>query len=623
MKDQPPLLRKLPLCLREGGDAKIDANQGVGRSGVDEHHEHTYFDDTLPPPNELEPRDEIFGHDSNASIAQTNVCSAISKAVSIPNARIDITGAFPRDPRSSPLTPPNRRDAQRGSENSAEMPGVAATAHSFSAKPPATSVLYKKHPLMNGLQSGMAAQMQTANRFTISPNPLFRAVESKYTAFQGAFHNSESARQYRKIETRFNRKPYRPPNADDSIDHIRNDRQRHAERIYNAMIHPDAAKDNANSIAMRRWVHSAYYPSQLVEAYAHKILDCLIELAEKGFRGWNHNDYALDERKGEDEDKDATCAERLANIIRGLEEEKTICEDVMNSACQIRMFVNAPRAYAQRKLNNRVGNSKRGRGKKDTDEPVSVRGAKRPLTTEYYAESSIAKRATNHRNERPALKNLAPNVQEQRTQRSVYPTPPPPLAPTSALPYFRSNAFPPAESNLYTGNTSLEHHLVMPMSPPQRSVLAPRFTSTPHQNTPLMSPPLYSRIPMLIEVENHKHLRDDRASGPQISQWPSNEVPSEPKLSTVPYPPFPQDEGFHDIFADHWIDPQTNQDASISTNATRNLEQEVIDPVFLDARQATETNSPDLSSEFRNLWESLDGVHSFSFSPLSEYKHEN
>lgn len=63
------------------------------------------------------------------------------------------------------------------------------------------------------------------------------------------------------------------------------------------------------------------------------------------------------------EDRDMNCEVRLDSIIRALEEEKTICEDVMNSACQIRMFVNAPRSYANRKCQNRVGNSKRGRPK--------------------------------------------------------------------------------------------------------------------------------------------------------------------------------------------------------------------------------------------------------------------
>ncbi|KAF2659133.1 hypothetical protein K491DRAFT_591715, partial [Lophiostoma macrostomum CBS 122681] len=182
-----------------------------------------------------------------------------------------------------------------------------------------------------------------------------------YASFSGAFRDQASASRYRKAATRFNRQPYRSPQSDFSIQELINNRQNHVKRIYDAMIRPDAAKDNGNSIAMRRWVHQAFYSSELVEAFAHKVFDSLIEQANEGFRGWAHNDYASDERKGEIEDKEVSCGERLQNIIRALEEEKTICEDVMTSACQIRMFVNAPRAYARRKEANRHGNSKRGR----------------------------------------------------------------------------------------------------------------------------------------------------------------------------------------------------------------------------------------------------------------------
>ncbi|KAF1993604.1 hypothetical protein P154DRAFT_503220, partial [Amniculicola lignicola CBS 123094] len=193
---------------------------------------------------------------------------------------------------------------------------------------------------------------------------------SQYRSFTNTFKDSQSASDFRKIATRFERRPYRPPDADPTIEQIRRDRLHHVSRIYNALIRSDAAKDNGNSIAMRRWVHSAYYPAGLVEAYSHKILDCTLDQAENGFRGWNHNDYSQDERKGDDEDKHVNCATRLDNIIRGLEEEKTICEDVMSSACQIRMFVNAPKAYAARKQANRVGNSKRGRNKAGPDTEV-------------------------------------------------------------------------------------------------------------------------------------------------------------------------------------------------------------------------------------------------------------
>lgn len=194
------------------------------------------------------------------------------------------------------------------------------------------------------------------------PQPASR-VHSKFAPFGGHFEDPKKASAYRKVATRFDRKPYRHPETDGSIREIYMNRRFHVERIYNAMIRGDAARDNSSSIAMKRWVHGTYYDSVLIESYAHKVLDCLLLQANEGFRGWPHNDYVADDRKGEDEDRDVSCAGRLDNIIRALEEEKTICEDVMNSACQIRMFVNAPKAYANRKYQNRVGNSKRGRGK--------------------------------------------------------------------------------------------------------------------------------------------------------------------------------------------------------------------------------------------------------------------
>ncbi|KAH8728561.1 hypothetical protein GQ44DRAFT_608667, partial [Phaeosphaeriaceae sp. PMI808] len=185
--------------------------------------------------------------------------------------------------------------------------------------------------------------------------------QSKYGPFQHLFQSSEEAKSRRYEGTRFNRGPYYDPQLDPTITVIELDRQTQVMRIYNAMTGGERAKDNPGSIAMKRWVIEAYYPRVLVEAYAHKVFDCLIAQAKEGFRGWVHNDYVADERKGEDVDKEVDCAGRLDNIVLALAQEKTICEDVMNSACQIRMFVNAPKAYANRKHQNRVGNSKRGR----------------------------------------------------------------------------------------------------------------------------------------------------------------------------------------------------------------------------------------------------------------------
>ncbi|KAH7394860.1 hypothetical protein DE146DRAFT_584935, partial [Phaeosphaeria sp. MPI-PUGE-AT-0046c] len=185
--------------------------------------------------------------------------------------------------------------------------------------------------------------------------------QSKYDPFQHRFHGPKEARDHRRRGTRFDRQPYYPPESDHTIADIEQNRAMNVMRIYNAMTSGESARDNPGSIAMKRWVNDAHYPADLVEAYAHKVFDCLLDQAKEGFRGWVHNDYVADERKGDDIDKDVDCAGRFENVILALQQEKTICEDVMNSACQIRMFVNAPRAYSNRKHQNRIGNSKRGR----------------------------------------------------------------------------------------------------------------------------------------------------------------------------------------------------------------------------------------------------------------------
>ncbi|KAF1362854.1 hypothetical protein EJ07DRAFT_105728, partial [Lizonia empirigonia] len=184
-----------------------------------------------------------------------------------------------------------------------------------------------------------------------------------YGSYQGLFLDSDAARDHRHVSTRFGREPYIHPDDNPSIKEVENNRRYEVGRIYDAMTRGDRARDNANSIAMKRWVNCAHYKCDLVEAFAHKVFDCLLVQVKEGFRGWHHNDYVDDDRKGEKEDREADCITRLENIIDALEREKTICEDVVNSASQIRMFVNAPIAYAARKYQNRVGNSKRGRTK--------------------------------------------------------------------------------------------------------------------------------------------------------------------------------------------------------------------------------------------------------------------
>lgn len=189
-----------------------------------------------------------------------------------------------------------------------------------------------------------------------------------YSPYRGLFASSAAAKAHRHTSTRFGRTPYLDPSTDATIAAAEHARAHHVGRIYDAMVRGDRAQDNPNSIAMKRWVHGAHYHADVVEAFAHKVFDCVLGQVREGFRGWHHNDYVDDERKGEREDREADCLARLDNVIEALEREKTICEDVVGSGCQVRMFVNAPVAYAARKYQNRVGNRKRGRGREGEGE---------------------------------------------------------------------------------------------------------------------------------------------------------------------------------------------------------------------------------------------------------------
>ena len=212
---------------------------------------------------------------------------------------------------------------------------------------------------------------------------------------------------------------------DPSIADIEADRHLHVGRIYNAMVRGDIAGDNPKSVAMKRWVREPHYPSDLVEAFAHKVFDCVLEQAKDGFRGWHQNDYVIDDRKGDDDDRDVDCAGRLKNVVLALECEKTICEDVMTSACQIRMFVNAPRAYANRKHQNRIGNSKRpkidGKDESTLDTPQAkrrrARGGRGRGRSSPPPEMTPVKHTAPHQSHQPTL---SPYFVKPSSQRNIF-----------------------------------------------------------------------------------------------------------------------------------------------------------------------------------------------------------
>ena len=427
MKDQPPSLNNCGEYDDHDGFSErrygTPSESKYPHAPYFESHistEHTY-QRTEPTPNFSESRNEN--------------CHDASRATNEPRPRpynIPSTGvASGRSPRGQPGTPfavGNERELRRGIEKNDEVP--SSNGH-FPERMSADSAqqyntVRPSFPALDGSLPSMPTPCSTYNTTEPAARDTRAVCLTTFMPFEGKFHDAESAKDFRKTQTRGGRLPYRPPHIDSSIFDLEQNRPYHVERIYNAMTRGDKARDNEKSIAMKRWVHGAYYKSHLVEAYCHKVFDCLLEQAKLGYRGWDHNDYVADDRKGEDEDRDVDCAARLDNIIRALEQEKTICEDVMNSACQIRMFVNAPRAYANRKYQNRVGNSKRGRPK-DAEDDAATKPSKirrtplRPTTrarTSYNLQSTTSQaRIFSHTPE-------PPQQQQPRAQQTRYLTPP-------------------------------------------------------------------------------------------------------------------------------------------------------------------------------------------------------
>ncbi|KAJ4379894.1 hypothetical protein N0V86_005078 [Didymella sp. IMI 355093] len=446
-------------------------------------------------------------------------------------------------------------------------------------------------------------------------------------------------RAHRHMSTRFGRQPYIPPEDDHTIEEVERDRNLNVGRIYNAMICGDQAQDNTGSIAMKRWVTGAHYKSDLVEAFAHKVFDCLLVQVKEGFRGWHHNDYVDDDRKGEKEDREADCANRLENIIYALEREKTICEDVVNSASQIRMFVNAPIAYAQRKVQNRAGNSKRGRTK-DTadanlrptqrrrtggrqmnrstvtpDRPVSRDTTPQfqtsaPTDLPYYASGSSQQLPSS-----PARGYLAPRQPLQRTTMSMPQVPPGYRQATATTPPITAQPSMPAA-------TTLLDVMSPPMVPPARpynahTTMMPPAEMLPTQMSPLPSTP----APLSYTYHSATPSPGDAnrlltTSSPE--DWPTVDTvstfdtsvcpPVDPSLTTSnllftpeawPSEPRPTD-GTNDF-----DDPLLTTHVSLADIEHTPFQNHVFE-------------AEDRVTDFEGLWNRIPGVQRFSFDELSD-----
>jgi hypothetical protein len=403
------------------------------------------------------------------------------------------TSRYPQAAGSeSPYAPHNDHVDLRGIENFAAQSSPGPRGPELGRAETALSA-YNMHHRSLSAASGSPAVAPMPSLppiypvYSIPPNEQNAVRQTVYDPFQDLFETPEDARDYRRRATRFDRQPYIKPESDESIAEIERERSRHVGRIFDAMTSGEHAKDNPNSIAMKRWVRDDHYRPDLVEAYAHKLLDCLLQQAKEGFRGWQHNDYVADERKGEVVDKDVDCAQRLDNIVRALQQEKTICEDVMNSACQIRMFVNAPTAYANRKHQNRVGNSKRGRTKDAPDLNPKPTKARRTGGRQTRARSATA-------SDMPS-----PKQQRQHLQPAQHGLPPMgPYYPAQVTQHLAQNPAMP----IYTSPQSMSTHrpitLVARNSFAHQSINARSSPAGSPQTSLAYSPRLLQALPQQI-----------------------------------------------------------------------------------------------------------------------------
>ncbi|KAI4677086.1 uncharacterized protein J4E88_006893 [Alternaria novae-zelandiae] len=432
-----------------------------------------------------------------------------------------------RDPRiamqTSRFVPHSDNNHLRGVHSYVDLTSPSCRDSELMSKGPAHA--YSIHQRSISREGPSLAPMPSTERSSMAP----QAAHQLYEPFRGLFNDSGHAKEYRQNKMRFNREPWRDPATDPTIEMVERDRDRNVERIYNAMVSGDHARDNPKSTARKRWIEEPHYQSDLVEAYAHKVFDCLLEQVRKGFRGWQQNDYVNDERKGEDEDKDTDCAGRLDNIVTALAQEKCICENVMCSAWQIRMFVNAPKAYSKRKDQNRVGNSKRPNAKGHSVPDDNPRASKRARTS-AAPRTGQARGHSSPASELPLSRGNTPQESSGPTGSPYFTTPvaqrmtafsPPSRFLAPQAPAMR----PPPRSY----HTSFDQRLISASSPPMQSSftqaqtpqvqpLSPITSISPTQHSPFPPPPLpRSRFSASASPDDVKP--PNRNTDPFFSPW--------------------------------------------------------------------------------------------------------
>ncbi|RYO72580.1 hypothetical protein AA0113_g1073 [Alternaria arborescens] len=190
-------------------------------------------------------------------------------------------------------------------------------------------------------------------------SPLIQNTENvRYTIPAPATSSRwDNAREYRR---RVQRAPQVDPHFDSSII----DAEQHAEfwvrKLVLAMVNLENVKDPADSSAAKLFRPEAY-DSLLLEATCREIFLALIDRCKNGFRGPSQFNKALKPHRGLEVDADATCAQRLQNVVNALLWNKRVAKDVLFEDWKIRLLVNHPLAYDREKDSQKGSNDQRRR----------------------------------------------------------------------------------------------------------------------------------------------------------------------------------------------------------------------------------------------------------------------
>ncbi|KAF1831074.1 hypothetical protein BDW02DRAFT_572363 [Decorospora gaudefroyi] len=165
----------------------------------------------------------------------------------------------------------------------------------------------------------------------------------------------DNARKYRH---RVQRSPQVDPGLDPSIQDVEQNAERWVRQLVLAMINLEDIKDTEQSSAVKMFLPEAY-DSLLLEATCREIFLALIDRCKNGFRGPAQFNKALKPNRGLEADTNASCAERMQNVVNALLWNKRVCKDILFEDWKIRLLVNHPLAYDKEKDAQKGSNDQR------------------------------------------------------------------------------------------------------------------------------------------------------------------------------------------------------------------------------------------------------------------------